>query len=456
MFGISGGALKLCDLHGVDAKQLVKNKRTTNLVGIDDTLLVLEERQTIRGRGPRRLPLFCPIPDRIREYQWECVREASGNSGFIVAPCGSGKTLMGLLLAALNGGRFMVVTTRYAEQWRLTLRDFFTSFGKVTIVMYDKEMPASLIYDPPDVVIATYTTLCRRSKTTVSRAITQLVFESLILDEAHTAASPSNLRLIDRLHARSIYALTATKVREDLELEKLEERIGKTLVTIERQQLVQAGYVADVQCLNLVVDYEPSFETLLGKKTALAIHPNKMLVLCSTLSRMCAKRHKILVFCDDIFCLHWSHDIVRRYGLESVGCISMNSPYAEREECIQRFSTATGFALLFISRTGDEALDIPTASAAIVFWNHWGSRRQIVQRIGRIVRLSDGPSPVFVVLLSDDPKEHTVSSHREQYMREHGFCVSTLPQLQSPFGTFLPKKSEAYMALLKKKWAAKG
>jgi len=45
---------------------------------------------------------------------------------------------------------------------------------------------------------------------------------------------------------------------------------------------------------------------MVGKTTALAIYPNKMQVLHSALSRLCSAQHKVLIFCDDLFCLRWT------------------------------------------------------------------------------------------------------------------------------------------------------
>ena len=89
------------------------------------------------------------------------------------------------------------------------------------------------------------------------------------------------------------------------------------------------------------------------------------------------------MFCDDLFCLHWAHAIAKASCKFVVGTVSMETAMADRTRIIDEFSASQNPVVLFISRTGDEALDIPTASGAIVFRNNWASRRQIVQRIGR-------------------------------------------------------------------------
>lgn len=394
----------------------------------------------------RQLMRFVPCKNRIRDYQWtsasHCASSASG--GFIVAPCGAGKTLIGLLIAILRGGRFIVLTTRYTDQWYDTLSRFFEPFGHVHIVVYGTTETS--LHKIPDVVIATYAAFNGRSKTTHLRLLKHIPYTTLILDEAHTAASASNLAMIERIRTLRAYALTATKVREDSELEKLEKMIGPSLITIQRGALVTAGQVADVQCINLKIPYTTDLESALGRPTALALHPHKIQVLQSALKHMTKQNHKTLVFCDDLFCLEWTYSILKSSG-PVIGRISMRTPYKLREGLIREFSNAKNAAILFISRTGDEALDVPNASAAIVFWNHWGSRRQIVQRIGRISRIgaSNASTPVFLVLLSDDAKELEVSNHREAYLEEHGYEVHTFEQETTPYGTTLRTNTTTYM-----------
>lgn len=455
MFGWSTGALRLARMHGIDPTSLsIVKKPSCSLVSVEDVSKELD-------KLPRRrhtacvCPLFCSHANMVRDYQWEVLRSSFRKSGFVVAPCGAGKTLMGLLAASANGGRFLVLTTRYADQWKQTLSAYFDPIGTVRVAVLGKD--PLVVTSPPGVVIATYSGLGARSSSTDARVVRMLPYQTIILDEAHTAASPSNLAIVDSLFANYVLALTATKVREDSELEKLEARIGTTLISIERTRLVDEGFVSDVRCINLLVPYGAELERLIGRTASLALDSNKVQVLCSTLLRLHADGHKTLVFCDDLFCLDWASRLVEAFGIPTVGSVSMRTPSDERTSLIDRFSDTVGGAILFVSRTGDEALDIPNASAGVVFWNHWGSRRQVVQRLGRIARISEGgPPPIFIVLLSDDSRELERSKHREVYMKEHGFSCQTLAQEASVFGTRCRTNNEAYVKRVAKEWCQAG
>ena len=412
----SHNARVLARQHRLDLRIL---QRSVYVITTEEVLAHLDTQPPTRRAFAKHAPLFVPRADKVRRYQWECVRDMYNRSGFIISPCGSGKTLIGLLIAVLNGGRFLILTTRYAEQWKAALDDFFKPIDNPVIAVGD-EVPSGRI---PDVCISTYSAFGASSNRL--QLAKHVAYQTVVLDEAHGAASPQSLNIIDRLSAVQWCALTATKVREDQELQKLEMRIGGTITEINRERLVREGFVADVSVTNLIIPYDNqhNLEELLGRHNALALHPNKIQTLLQLLRIVCVENHKTIVFCDDLFCLDWSSAIVTASKLPIVGRISMSTPREERRVIIDGFQNSTNAAILFVSRTGDEALDVPSASAGIVFWNHWASRRQIVQRIGRLSRVSIGPSPVFYVLLADDPREIQASKHREEYLLTHGFAV---------------------------------
>lgn len=455
MWGWSTAALRLVLMHKLDPSTFTRNKGKCDLISVEDVVKEIDKLPRTRRRGPSACPSFSLKASTIRPYQWEAVRAAHKKSGFIIAPCGAGKTLIGLLAATGNGGRFLVLTSRYAEQWRQTLSAHFCPVGSAKVAILGQD--AIRLASPPDVIIATYSGLSARSTSIDARALRFLPYHTLVLDEAHAAASPNNLAVVDSIFASHVLALTATKVREDAELEKLEERIGGTLVAIDRTRLVKEGFVSDVRCINLVVPYGGELEATIGRTASLALDSNKIQVLCSTLRRLDADSHKTLVFCDDLFCLHWANRMVTAFGIKTIGCVSMQTAVDQRATLIQTFGATEGGAILFVSRTGDEALDVPNATAGLVFWNHWGSRRQMVQRLGRIARISDGgPPPTFIVLLAQDETEMERSEHRERYVKEHGFCCQTAAQDTTVFGTLCRQTNATYVKRVATEWKEAG
>lgn len=427
----SQGAVKLMKQHCISPSSFsVLSKRFVDVKDVMD--FIDDDGQTRQALKRQTIPLIFPNSPNVRDYQWESARKLCKKNGFLISPCGSGKTLIGLLIAALNGGNFLVLTTRYAEQWISCLNHFFSFMGNVHIHHYGTSSLPPLF--TKTCVIATYSSFSRSTSCTRKRYLKQQTYSTVLLDESHYAASEMYMKLVQDLRKRTRYmcALTATKVREDRELEKLEKIIGSDSHTVQRQILVGHGYVLDVFCSNLIVKYDDAIEDIVNKKTSLCIHPFKMRLLTNVSKKLLLNGHKIIVFCDDLFCIRWSRDILSK-TLKVDGSITMHTPMDVRQKIIQTFSASSTPSILFLSRTGDEALDVPIASACIVFCNNWASRRQIVQRIGRITRVWTGPPPQFIVILSDEEDELRVSTHREVYMREHGFVINQIRQEDSHF-----------------------
>jgi DNA excision repair protein ERCC-3 len=58
----------------------------------------------------------------------------------------------------------------------------------------------------------------------------------------------------------------------------------------------------------------------------------------------------------------------------------------ERLKIYKLFKTSNEVNVIFLSRVGDTAIDLPCANVAIQLGMHYKSRRQEVQRMGRIMR----------------------------------------------------------------------
>merc|ERR1712178_520053 len=89
---------------------------------------------------------------------------------------------------------------------------------------------------------------------------------------------------------------------------------------------------------------------------------------------------------------------------------------------------------IFLSKVGDNAIDIPNESVIIQISSHYGSRRQEAQRLGRILR----PKPkstnasaskynaFFYSLVSRDTQEMYYANRRQQFLVEQGYNYHVL------------------------------
>ena len=93
---------------------------------------------------------------------------------------------------------------------------------------------------------------------------------------------------------------------------------------------------------------------------------------------------------------------------------------------------------VFLSKVGDNSLDIPEANCLIQISSHAGSRRQEAQRLGRILRAKKsrtGSAPAdefnafFYTLVSKDTQEMFYSTKRQQFLIDQGYQFKVVTNL---------------------------
>ena len=96
---------------------------------------------------------------------------------------------------------------------------------------------------------------------------------------------------------------------------------------------------------------------------------------------------------------------------------------------------------VFLSKVGDNSLDIPEANCLIQISSHAGSRRQEAQRLGRILRAKKsrtGTAPAdefnafFYTLVSKDTQEMFYSTKRQQFLIDQGYQFKVVTSLLDP------------------------
>jgi superfamily II DNA or RNA helicase len=107
-----------------------------------------------------------------------------------------------------------------------------------------------------------------------------------------------------------------------------------------------------------------------------------------------------------------------------IPAITHHTPVKERHDILQRFRTGE-YSVLVTSRVLNEGVDVPEASIAILL-SGTGSRREFVQRLGRIVRRREGKQAVMYEVVAEATSEEQVARRRRQ-----GTRVRSYPQLDS-------------------------
>lgn len=91
---------------------------------------------------------------------------------------------------------------------------------------------------------------------------------------------------------------------------------------------------------------------------------------------------------------------------------------------------------VFLSKVGDNSIDIPEANVLIQISSHAGSRRQEAQRLGRILRAKAGArsgpeeyNAFFYTLVSKDTTEMYYSTKRQQFLIDQGYSFHVVTNL---------------------------
>ncbi|MFB6171257.1 MAG: DEAD/DEAH box helicase family protein [Haloarculaceae archaeon] len=330
-------------------------------------------------------PLDVTLDVALRDYQQTWVdRFLDAQSGVLVGPPGSGKTVAALgVLAAVGGETLILVPSReLAAQWRDQVLQY-TSLDPGQVGEYhggEKTVAP--------VTIATYHT--------AGMARHRALFDErhwglVVYDEAQHVPTEVFRRSAD-LQSRHRLGLSASPVREDEKEEEIFTLIGPPIGT-DWAALFDAGYVMEPE---VEIRYVPWAEAARDEYAGASGHEKRQLAATNpakvdAVRRLLAEHHdqKALVFVEY---LDQGADLAAALDAPFV---SGEMRHAERERLLADFREGQ-LDTLIVSRVGDEGIDLPEAGLAIVASGLGGSRRQGTQRAGRTMRPA-GNALVYVL-----------------------------------------------------------
>ncbi|KAI3945033.1 hypothetical protein MKW92_001085 [Papaver armeniacum] len=413
---------------------------------------------------------------QLRPYQKKSLSKMFGNgrarSGIIVLPCGAGKSLVGVSAACqIRKSCLCLATSNVSvDQWAYQFRLWstigenqvycFTSDASSkkrfkgilkncrTLDFWFKKVPLFKIANAA-IVVATYHMIAYGGERSLeSQKIMKVIRERqwglLLMDEVHVVPADMFRRVIGETKSHCKLGLTATLVREDERISDLNFLIGPKLYEANWLDLAKQGFIANVICAEVWCPMTNEFfaeyskEENSKKKQALcAMNPNKFRA-CEFLIRFHEQRQdKIIIFSDNLLAL-------REYALKLgklmiYGAIS----HEERTHVLSLFKNNPSVNTIFLSKVGDNSIDIPEANVVIQISSHAGSRRQEAQRLGRILRskgkhedrVAGGKeeyNAFFYSLVSTDTMEMPYSTKRQKFLMGQGYSFRTITNLPPP------------------------
>ena len=343
------------------------------LAALDGVEVTCDDRRVLPTAQLRDLP---EVP--LRDYQARAVDKlARVTQGTVVIPCGGGKTRVGIgAIARLRTPALVLVhTLDLAEQWRAEIRSLL---GVEPGVVGGGEDTRG------EVTIGVIQTLVRWEHDRLDEFLSG--FGLLVLDEAHHVAASTFRELVDRCPALYRLGLTATPEREDGLTPLLDLYLGRRLLQVPHEELVDAGVLAmpEIRIVDTAFaftylgadDYAPMMSELV------ADGDRNELILRVVLAEARAG-HTCLVLSGRV-----RHCRALARGLRSAGVdaaeLTGRVPKERRAELIDR-ARRGDIGVLVATSLADEGLDLPRLSRVFLVYPS-RARGRPVQRLGRLMR----------------------------------------------------------------------
>ena len=346
----------------------------------------------------------------LRDYQREAI-DAWMNSkwGTVVLPTGAGKTLVALKIIELLNVPTLVVTPtlELVDQWARNIKEGFD---------YESGIYTGELKELQGITVTTYASAYLSAEYLGNR------FLLAVFDEVHHLPSPSYSQIGEFMLAPYRLGLTATFEREDGLHEYASEIAGSVVYRSEVKEL-SGKHLAPFEIKRIYVnldedekrEYDKYWkiytdflkkEGLRGKdlldklirlsgrskaaREALIARINARRVAFGSRAKyrvleellMKHRGEKIIIFTEQN---EQVYEISHRF---LVPFITHETKKREREHVLNAFRKGE-YTVIATSKVLNEGVDVPDASVGIILGGS-GSRREYVQRLGRILRKSSG------------------------------------------------------------------
>lgn len=344
-----------------------------------------------------------------------------GMRGTVVIPTGGGKTFVGLEAMRRTGvsALVLVVTKELALQWVERIRKYLgVSPG----------MLGGGVKDLRDVTVAIYNSAVKYIDEITGR------YGLVVFDEAHHVPAETFKEVALNLDSPYRLALSATPEREDKNEHLIFEAVGPIVYRVSYRSMIEAGLVVPVEHYRVYVrmtkEEEETYRSLPADnaillRNAAAKSSRKIEVALRIVSREVALGSKVLVFTQFI---DQAEEVYRRLREMKIAAELITSEEGNREIALRRFSS--GISNVVVTTTVlDEGVDVPDAEVAVIV-SGTGSKRQMIQRVGRVVRAAAGKKAarVYEIITRGTIEEALSEARHFNDVVEEVICKRVLEQ----------------------------
>jgi len=282
-----------------------------------------------------------------------------------------------------------------------------------------------------EIIISTYGMFSAQKNrsaeaTTMMTRIKEREWGLMILDEVHLVPAKIFRTVTNQIRSHIKLGLTATMVREDDLIQDLPCLVGPKLFELDIFTLRMHNFIAPVDCVELHCPMTDIFaraylnaKNVEEQRLLYSTNPNKTRVVFSLMQYHLEQKHRIMVFCDNLFCLDFYAEILKRPK------ITGSTLQDDRIRILRNFRESEDGDCVLFSQVGDQSIDLPEAHVVIQVALMHGGRMQEGQRIGRIQRPQDKKDKgYFYSLVSDNTKETEYASKRRHFLKDHGYVIN--------------------------------
>ena len=339
---------------------------------------------------------------KLRDYQTHSIANFKHESqGVVIAPCGAGKTTIGMgAIAAIDTPALVLVhTLDLAKQWADRVKQQLNCDASIVgggINDLDKGKPNR-------VVIATFQTISRWLWS--ERYDFGKQFGLLIVDECHHVPASTFCEVLMTMPQKYRLGLTATPERPDGLTKLLHWHMGEVLSEITTHDLVLRGLVSrpiirQVRTgWSIPGDERPEWTSIVSQMCSDEDRTQFILDQVDILVRN--EGRQVLVLSDRVAHCEQMAEELREEGLRASALVGRVSKTKRAE--ILAAADKREIDVIFATCLADEGLDLPGLDTVFLTVPTKAMGR-IQQRIGRIMRIREGKkTPVVYDLIDNEP-----------------------------------------------------
>jgi superfamily II DNA or RNA helicase len=379
---------------------------------------------------------FPVINDKIklRDYQERALNSwLKSKRGIIVLPTGAGKTVIALKAIALLRVPSLIIvpTIDLLEQWYDAVWERLGFEAGRIGGGYD---------ELKGITIITYDSAYIRAENLGNK------FMLLIFDEAHHLPSEGYTQIAQIFVSPYRMGLTATPEREDGRHSLFPELVGPIVYRVSPSDLagkylsefaIQRIYVSlteeekikysilrekmnsALRNLGLKLKSKEDFYNLIklasknsnAREALLAWHESVKVAVNS--KAKIEKLRELLKKYDNEKVIIFTRNTDMAYEISKtflIPVVTYKTPKDEREEILRNFKNGK-YKVIVVSNVFDEGVDVPDASIAIIVGGY-GTPRQFIQRLGRILRPKDGKIAKLIEIVTKGTSDYNLSRRR--------------------------------------------